>query len=384
MGAPQSRLFETAKGLQNRGWEVKVITALPNYPTGKIFPEYRRKSHVRENINGIEVRRYWLYPSNSARPLPRIISMVSFSLMVLSAAFYLRKLRPDYIFVESPPLVLGLSGWLLSKTSGSRLILNISDLWPLSAAELGALKKNSYSYKILEGLEKFLYKKAYACTGQSHEIIQHLKAFGTKRAWLYRNGVDPDRFIPPTDNQFEKPLKIVYAGLLGVAQGILELCKKLQFQQGIIELHIYGNGAERGDIEKWLLSHPHSGVVLHESVPRDKIPAILQQYDLTLIPLVKSIYGAVPSKIYEAMAAGLPIIFCGGGEGAEIIKKYDLGWVCQPSDYCSIQSIISYLTKLPNQDLVKKKENCIRVANDIFDRDIQVELLDKNLINGIR
>jgi hypothetical protein len=131
MGAPQSRLYETAIGLKNTGWEVVVITALPNYPTGKIFSQYKKRFFTKETLNEIQVWRYLLYASNSKKSFPRILSMFSFSLMVLFSIYKVRKFKPGFIFTECPPLTLGISGILLAKFSRSKHIMNVSDLWPL-------------------------------------------------------------------------------------------------------------------------------------------------------------------------------------------------------------------------------------------------------------
>ena len=109
------------------------------------------------------------------------------------------------------------------------------------------------------------------------------------------------------------------------------------------------------------------------------MPGILGMYDLALIPLIKPIYGAVPSKIYEAMAAGLPILFAGGGEGAEIIETYELGWVCAPSDFSSIQAAIQEITRLSENLLQEKRNNCLKAAETLFSRDRQIENLDSLL-----
>ncbi|MGN6568961.1 MAG: glycosyltransferase, partial [Flavipsychrobacter sp.] len=155
MGAPQSRLLETANGLISLGWEVKVITAMPNYPTGKIFKDFKGKLSAKDKVGNIDVWRYWLYASNSKKSLPRIISMLSFSFTSFMAIFKLRKLKPDYVFTESPPLTLGLTGLMLARFTGARHIMNVSDLWPLSAYELGAISKG-FTYNQLEKLEHYL------------------------------------------------------------------------------------------------------------------------------------------------------------------------------------------------------------------------------------
>lgn len=385
MGAPQSRLFETAIALKNNGWEVIVITALPNYPTGKIFIQYKKRIFTKEIHSEIQVWRYLIYASNSRRSIPRILSMVSFTLMVLFSIFKINKFKPDYIFTESPPLTLGVSGLLLAKYSGAKHILNVSDLWPLSAYELGAISKG-FLYKKLEVLESYLYLKSFACTGQSEEIISCVAEKGACRTLLFRNGVDSSRFPISIYTDYKRSngkVRIVYAGLLGIAQGILELCKNIDFNAVNCELHIYGQGAEKNDITEFLLENDNNGIFLHEPIDRNLVPATLVKFDATIIPLIKPIFGAVPSKIYEAMAAGLPIVFSGGGEGAMIIKNYDLGWICSPSDFNSIKSVLLQLGEMPINELIERKKRAISVALNVFDRKIQIGKLNDFLIKEL-
>lgn len=372
MGAPQSRLYETAIGLMQLGWEVTVITALPNYPTGKIFDGYNGKFFVKEKINGIPVRRYWLHASNSKNALPRILNMITFSVTVFCDMFFLRRYRPAWLIAESPSLLTGLTGLMLARICSAKFVLNVSDIWPLSAAELGALRKEGVLYRFLAKLEQILYKRAYACMGQSQEIIDHMTNNGARRSLLFRNGVDTSRFKLQNLQQSILPLKIVYAGLLGVAQGILSLCKQLQLDSRQFELHIYGTGAERNSIEQFLQENKVKGIFLHNPVGRSEIPEMLAQYDLTLIPLVKPIYGAVPSKLYEAMAAGLPVLFAGGGEGAQIVETYKLGWICKPSDFKSMSLLLQHIATLSTIELEKYRKNCREVAQQVFDRKIQI------------
>jgi len=380
MGAPQSRLWETAVGLKKRGWQVHIITAMPNYPTGKIFDAYKGKIYHNETLEGITIQRFWLYASNSKKTIPRIINMLSFSWMCLFAWFKLILIRPNYIMTESPPLTLASSGLILSKTTGAKHIMNVSDLWPLSAYELGAIGKGKL-YSLLEWLERFLYRNSFACTGQSQEIVSAIQNKGGKRCHLYRNGVDFERFNINIKSNNQTP-KIVYAGLLGVAQGILALCKSVPFKQLGFEFHIYGDGAEKKELESFLLNNPNSGIYYHGNAPRKEIPAILHQYDLTIIPLIKPIFGAIPSKIYEAMAAGLPIIFAGGGEGATLIKQHDTGWICEPSDFKSMAHVLTQINQLTQAELNQKKVNCKIAAEKTFNREIQINQLHEFLVHN--
>ena len=375
MGAPQNRLFEMCLGLKNCGADVSVITGIPNYPTGNKFKEYRGHFRMKERLDGIEVMRYWLYASNSRKAIPRILSMFSFSLTTLCAFAYLLKRKNDFIIVESPPLTLGLTGYILSRLTGTKLVMNISDLWPLSAKEMGVINGNGIIYKLLAKLEHFLYVKSIFCMGQSQEIIDYIKEHGAKDVYLFRNGVDPDRFSNVKNKSAcGNPLKIVYAGLLGFAQGVIYICQAINFKKLNVEFHIYGAGGGQQYIEDFLINNPDTGVYYHGKISREKIPQALALADCTLIPLRQPIFGAVPSKIYESMAAGLPILFSGEGEGERIIKKYQLGLTSPSQDYAALEQNIKQLAASP--DLwATFSNNCRYCASTKFNRPAQVKAL---------
>ncbi len=384
MGAPQSRLYETVIGLQKRGWEILIITAMPNYPTGRVFDGYRGLFVMKDEKDGIDIRRYALYASHSKKSFPRIVSMLSFGFTAMFSLARVRAFKPAYIITESPPLTLGLTGLALARIAGAKHIMNVSDIWPLSALRLGAISEG-YMYKRLEKLERYLYRRSFACMGQSSEITDRLEITGSKRTILFRNGVDFNRFEQIRDTVVTAPstkLRIVYAGLLGIAQGVKDICTHVDFAALGAELHIYGEGSQKNDIREFINKNPQRGIFLHKSVSREAIPATLMQYDVTLIPLVTPIYGAIPSKIYEAMAAGLPIIFSGGGEGERIIHEYYTGWTCTPGDYTEISTKIKEVAAMNMEQLNKIKANCIKAARNVFNREIQVEHLNQFLLKG--
>lgn len=367
-GAPQNRLLELSETLTKSGWEVKVVTAMPNYPKGKIFENYRGKFRSSESLKNISIDRFWLYASNAPKTIPRIISMLTISFTSLFSIPSLRKFKPDFIFTESPPLTLAFSGYLASKATNAKFIMNVSDIWPLSAKELGSINDGKL-YRAIESLEKFLYRKAFLCTGQSEEIIEHLKKSGAKKVYLFRNGVDVSRFekISGMKNKQGAKLKIVYAGLLGVAQRVFDIVKGVDFNSLGAELHIYGEGSERNVIEQYIKDNPSCGTFLYKSVTREEIPELISGFDCALIPLVKNIYGAVPSKIYEAMAAGLPILFSGSGEGAKIVAGKRVGFVNKPGDYKELSENILKLRNTPGV-LAEMSAICKAVAKSEFDR----------------
>lgn len=374
MGAPQNRLYEMCRGLKDNGADVSVITGMPNYPTGKIFDSYKGKFTMTETLDEMEVKRYWLYASNARKVLPRIWNMISFSIMVLFSLRYLRKRHNDYIIVESPPLTLGESALILAKLTKVKLVLNVSDLWPLSAKELGAMSETGLPYRCLEKLEHHLYKKSLFCIGQSQEIVDYIADHGAKEVYLFRNGVDPTRFEGIDVKPEEGKAKLVYAGLLGFAQGIADICKSVNFAELGMEFHIYGAGGEQAEIETAIAENPNRGICYHGVVSRQELPSKLKEANMTLIPLVKNIFGAVPSKIYESMAAGLPIMFVGEGEGARIVKENNIGLVAHSKDYKGLEENIKFAVSHP-EEMKKMSENCLVCARNKFNRPKQIKRL---------
>jgi glycosyltransferase involved in cell wall biosynthesis len=377
MGAPQTRLYELSMELRSLGWHVEIVTAMPNYPTGKIFKLYQGKFYRTENISGLTIHRYWLYPSKSSRAWPRIMSMLSFSFTSFFSLFKIKRSKPDFLLVESPPLTLAFTGWLLSHFAQAQLIMNVSDLWPLSAKELGSLS-DGYAYRSLLKLESFLYKRSSICTGQSQEIVDYIKLIKKENVWLLRNGVDTSRFSFNVSSI--RTNKIVYAGLLGVAQGVLSICQNVNFKSIGFEFHIYGSGNELEEIEKFSTRHPGKGIRYMGKLSRDQIPQVLPQYDAMLVPLVRNIYGAVPSKIFESMAAGLPIMFSGMGEGARIVQENELGWVNDPGDWDALSKNLVSLRVIPDSNLIKMKNRMHQISNEKYDRTIHAVSFHNSLL----
>ena len=163
----------------------------------------------------------------------------------------------------------------------------------------------------ISSIEKFNYKKADLILGQSEEILTHITSIlSNKETFLYRNYPDFQApKIKPIDTSNRK-IKIVYAGLLGIAQGIYRLCQELDYST--IEFHIYGSGAEHELIEAFIKNNPQLPITYYGEVSRKELHTILVAYDITIIPLLNRIYGSVPSKIFEYARLGLPMIYFGG------------------------------------------------------------------------
>ncbi|MFD1005916.1 glycosyltransferase family 4 protein [Winogradskyella aquimaris] len=371
IGAASNRIFHLAHGLKT-DYDVTVVTPLPNYPTGKIFPEFRGKFKIKTQENSIKVVRLWLYASKSKNKFLRLFAMLSYSISLVW--FFLWNKIPDKVIVQSPPLLVAYTSMFFLRSKKRKLILNVSDLWPSAGYELGALKKG-FSYKTLQKLERFNYKSADLILGQSNEILAHIGKIASKpQLFLYRNYPDIKRLsIAPTTT--DDTLKIVYAGLLGVAQGILKLCKELNYHN--VELHIYGSGAEEDDIKLFIEKHNDLPIYFYGRVDRALLHEELRRYDIVIIPLLNRIYGSVPSKIFEYAKLGMPMLYFGGGEGEDIINDCKLGWVSKAGDYAQLNFTIESIDKevLTSETRTKIQEYAYRY----FDFEKQLRALKTQL-----
>jgi glycosyltransferase involved in cell wall biosynthesis len=378
-GAAANRIEQLALKLNQKGYEVSVISPLPNYPKGELFPEYKGRFSVTEKIQNITLKRLWIYPSNSSNIFKRIVSTLSFSTTLF---FYLLFAKtPKKVIVQSPPLLLSFISvftlWLKRKT----IILNVSDLWPTAAIELQVLKKNSLSHKMLLFIERFIYKKATHIFGQSNEIITHIHSmFPEKKCFLYRNYPDHfvEDFLEDKDNSNEA-IKLFYAGLLGVAQGVFELIQQLDLENDNIELHIFGDGAEKTQIVNYLNQNPKKKIFFHGMLERNVLHETLKDFDIALVPLKTRIYGSVPSKIFEYSALGFPSLYFGGGEGEDIVKENNLGWVVPVEDFQRLNETLTEISALGKDEIQKMKKNIFLHAKNHFNLDRQMkELIENN------
>jgi len=375
MGAAPSRITNMAEGLQKEGVDVDILTCLPNYPKGKIFDGYRGRLAMKETINGVRIHRYWTYATVSKGSLARIMGMLFFAIAIwIFGLKFWRVRRYDRVVIQSPPLLVAFSAMLLFRcVYRRRTILNVSDLWPLSAIELGAIRAGSFYCKVLTFMERFVYRHASACQGQSQEIIDHIRAFGYgKPTFLYRNlqpqTVASDSAVAPRRDT----LRIVYAGLLGVAQDMLGIVRSIDFKALGAELHIYGGGNQAHDIEQYVATHD-CGVTYHGYLPKEDVNKMLGRYHASIVPLAVRIRGAVPSKIFDLLPHAIPILFAGGGEGETIVNSFKLGFVSPPGDLEALKQNIVRLRQLSDDDYAQLRRNCSEAADSEFSLEQQMK-----------
>lgn len=377
IGAAANRIRNLAEGLVDNKNEVTVICPIPNYPKGKIFDGYKISFYTSEILNNVQIKRYWIFPSVSKNIFLRLFSMCSFAWSLWFSFFWLIKYRPKTIIIQSPPLFIALSGLILSKFVRCKNILNVSDLWPLSGLELGALNKGIF-YTLLEKIESFNYKLANHIVTQSQESKRYIQQKIEKEVIVYRNVPIYKKFTTKIKSS-EKKIRVVYAGLLGLAQGIYTLCEQVDFKKLEVEFHIYGAGMDEEHIKRYIQNHSDCQIFYHGSKSASAIKEELVQYDFSLVALKSPIYGAVPSKIFELAQLGIPILFHGNGEGAKIVESENIGFCSSSNDFLTLEENIKKAKNLSVNEYSNFSEVCLSLHEKKYRFDFQLKRI-KNLI----
>lgn len=350
-GAPQNRLSSLANNLMEQGCEVSVLTAMPNYPAMLIQENYRGRLFVREQWNGINIYRSSIFVSKSKSIVMRLLNYFSFVFSSIFTGIF-RVPKHDIIICESPPLFLGISAVLLKWIKGSKLVFNVSDLWPESAEKLG-LVKNRLILNLAEKLELWIYKKSDIITGQTKGIIKNITSrISHKTTFWLPNGIDFNYFKPQLESESWRTNQgielsdtiVMYAGIIGYAQGIEVMIKAAsQLQTYKVKFIIIGDGPEKDKLIALSKSLNLRNIIFLPNQPRQLMPEIVSSCDMFVVPLLKLdlFKGAIPSKLFEPLALRKPILLGVDGEAKELfIDEGKAGVYFEPENHDALKEAI--------------------------------------------
>jgi glycosyltransferase involved in cell wall biosynthesis len=347
IGAAQIRLAAVAKTLIAQGHEVEIVTALPNYPTGKIFPEFQGKFYQHEQWQGMSIHRVWTYAAMGAG-MKRLLNYFSF---VFTAFYGLAKAqKPDYIFVESPPLFLSLTAWVASRWWGVPFIFNVADVWPDSIKAL-SLMDDGLFLRLAGKLELWSYRRAAfinAVTYGNKDTFLQRKNVPENKILFLPNGIDTELFYPrKADAAWRaelgldaRPL-IVYAGTQGYAHGIdvaLHAAKILQDKQVSVQFVFVGGGSEKPRLQALTQELALNNVQFWQPRPNKEIAELyaLAIAGLSTLADTPAFDDIRPVKIFGVMASAKPLLYSGSGEGARVVEAAQAGLVTPPQDAAAL------------------------------------------------
>jgi glycosyltransferase involved in cell wall biosynthesis len=367
--APAARVDSFSREWARAGVEVTVLTGFPNHPEGVLHPAYRklwRHGFARERRDGVQVYRTWLYPSANCGLWGRGANFASFAVSAALAGPFIAP-KHGVVIATSPQLLVGISGFVTASLRSRPWVFEVRDLWPESLVGVGQTTSGSLLYRGVGCIANFLYRHATHIVVDGEWKRRHLISQGVdeRRISVIMNGIE-DRFCFDPDSEeacqarhelrkelgLGEEFALLYAGTLGMAHGLgtlLHAAKGLRDYNDIVFL-IIGAGAEREQIGQQVRDLRLPNLRLLDKVPRQRVPAFLAAADACLIPLRnKEVFKtAIPSKLFEAMAAGRPAILGVEGEAKEILLNSRAGMAVRPEDPAALSAAILRLKEEPS------------------------------------
>jgi colanic acid biosynthesis glycosyl transferase WcaI len=374
LGAAPARIAALAHGLAGRGLEVSVHTGFPNYPTGTIEAPYRNRLLTVEQDGPVRVLRSVVYPTPNRGFARRLANHTVFAAGALATCAAAGPV--DVVIAETPPLFTAAAGVAYSRLKGAKLALNVSDLWPESAIELGALSEGRAAMGA-DALARACYRRASLIAAPTRGIVESLGGREEARGKVVRvaPAVDLERFaaIPERPPREDGPIRVLYAGTLGIAQGVAVLVEAAALAgPGIVELAIAGEGPDGAALRAQARGLANVDVL--GSVPADRIPALYADADAGVVPLrdLPIFRGALPTKLFEALAAGRPVIVAAHGEAAELVRETAAGLAIKPADAQALAEAFRCLRADPRAAVEMGRRG--RACAQRFDRETAVGL----------
>ncbi len=363
IGATQTRAYEMAVNFVKLGHKVTVMTETPNHPLGIIFDGYKNKLRFIEYIDGIEVIRSWVYTNPIKRFYSRILFYTSYMITTILNSIFLRN-KYDIVFATSPPLFVGLAGFIISRIKKIPFILEVRDLWPESAVVLGELR-NPYFIKISIAIAELLYKKAEKIVAVTMGIYNHLlnKSYiSNKKLYFIPNGANIELYKPgKKDVELLNSLGIknshflvLYTGVHGLIHGLEAIIKAADIlKNNKVDFVFIGDGVKKKGIIRLAKNYFLKNVTFLNSIPENLLVKYIQSCDAGIATTIKSelCKGTLPVKMFSYMACAKPVILGVDGEARRIIENANAGLYVEPENPKDIAKAI--LTLKENPDLCK-------------------------------
>jgi len=358
IGAAPHLFFDLGRYLVKRGYEVQVLTNFPSYNLEKMPEKYKGRFLIKEEIEGMKVLRIGATHLPFSRKIAVLRGLEHFWLSFIFSLGGLSTRDFDLIIFYSPPLTLGITAWFLGKIKKAPFIINVQDIFPQNAIDLGILK-NRLLIDLFKKIEKFVYKKAAFVTVHSEKNKNFVEKIGIKseKIKVISNWVDTEAIkIGERMNDFRKENNlgdkfiVSFAGVLGFSQDldvVIEAANLLKENREILFL-IIGEGSEKERLKEKAKKMNIENVIFLPMQPREKYPLLLQASDICLVTLKKEVKTpVVPSKILSIMAAGRPIIASMNleGDAPKIIRQAQCGYLLSPEDS---KGLVAAILKLYN------------------------------------
>ena len=365
VNAPASRTHEHCRQWVAAGEQVTVITCAPNFPKGRVFDGYRNRLWQQEMIDGIRVIRVWSYITANDGFAKRVLDYMSYMLMAFIASLFVR--RVDVIVGTSPQFFTAVAGWAVGVVKSIPFVFELRDLWPESIKAVGAMNEST-AVRWLEKLELFLYRRAARIVSVTHSFRDTLVRRGIDGAKIdvITNGVDIARFSPrPKDRELERELGFEgsfvagYIGTHGMAHALETLLAAMsELQERAdgrdIRLLLLGDGARKAELQAEAARVGLANVRFVNTVSKEQVARYWSLLDVSIIHLRRTelFTTVIPSKLFECMGMGIPVLHGVAGESARIVEREGVGITFEPEN---VAALVRGLVQLKDGPMLRQQ-----------------------------
>lgn len=367
--------------MQQLGYQVRVITNGVHYLTGENLLEGKKLFEHENVLDGVVVTRVRGVSSHRSSKLRRILSYLQFGLLALVAS--LRLPRPDVVFVGSDPLNVSLVGLLVAKIRNARFVLDERDLNPETALALEVISPGVMS-TLLERISQFIRNGSDHIVAATPGLSEYLKErTASSKVSLLLNAdyffdVTPDR----TPREAGSPVVVGYAGGLGMANDVLTMLRAavLLSDHSSVRFMIMGAGERLDYYKEMVRSEGLTNVDFIPPKPRGQARQTIAGFDIGIQPLRAHPHFemTLTSKMFEYQSLGVPVIFAGAGDGADLLAKSGGGVVVPPEDPQAMATAILQLA-----ESAERRERLGQEAMIWYRSEINVEAGTKVLRHAI-
>lgn len=390
VNAPASRTHEHCRAWVACGHSVTVVTCAPNFPKGRVFDGYRNRLWHRETVDGIEVIRVWSYITANEGFVRRVLDYMSFMVSATVTSLFVRNV--DVVVGTSPQFFTACAAWMVGALKRRPYVFELRDLWPESIKAVGAMRE-SMAIRCLERIELFLYRRATRVVSVTSSFRRTLirRGIDPNKIDVVTNGVDIARFSPrPKDAALVHELGLTgkfvagYIGTHGMAHSLETLLSaahqlKSRPNGDRFRILLLGDGAQKTQLRAKAAQLELDNVIFVDSVPKDQVARYWALLDVAIIHLRRTelFSTVIPSKLFECMGMGVPVLHGVTGESADIVEREGVGIVFEPEN---ADDLLEGLLRFESdQSLYSRcRENCV-VAAHHYDRSTLATLMLKSI-----
>lgn len=319
--------------------------------------------------------------------LRRLLNQIVFSLTSVIISFFAGP--ADVVLTTSPPALIGISGWVIAKIKRAKLVYDVRDIWPDVAWGMGKLERDSFVSKVFEWVRDFMLRHADLVTAVSPGKIERLKAYVPQaKVSFITNGLD-ERFLDNVivedavkEFKFKDNFSCVYIGNLGWAQGLMQLltvAQRAKEESLPAKFYLFGSGVEEDLLRSFAKEQGLDNVVFAGRLPNSTMYTVLKNADMSFVSLVnENLKDSVPTKLFEALGTGCPVLLASVGDSVDILNESRLGIAVYPNDSEGLWNAFKEIYE-HHDDFIKNREYAKNIVLTKYSRQKAAEQLESEL-----